>query len=179
MAIRLEKQQVYDRWINVLAVAIPLVVALLLGIRQKIDLGEWTKSLPHLNGIINSCTAVLLLVGRSYIRKGDVTAHRKVMTAAFLLGSAFLVSYVLYHMSNDSTKFGAENPMVRGIYYFLLISHITLSVVVVWFVLRAVYFAFSNQIAAHKRVVKYAYPIWLYVSITGVIVYLMISPYYS
>ncbi|GAA4447308.1 DUF420 domain-containing protein [Ravibacter arvi] len=177
--MNLEKQAVYNRWINILAVVIPLVVALLLGIRQKIDLGEWTKALPHLNGGINSLTAVLLLVGRWYIKKGNIAVHRRVMTGAFLLGSAFLVSYVLYHVSNDSTSFGSVNPFVRGIYYFLLISHIALSVVVVWFVLRAVYFAFSGQIEAHRRVVKYAYPIWLYVSITGVVVYLMISPYYS
>ncbi len=176
--MRLEKQQVYNRWINILAIAIPLVVAVLLGVRQKIYLGEWTKVLPHINGMINSVTALLLIAGRYYISRGNINMHRKAMTAAFILGSVFLVSYVLYHMSNDSTRFGAEEPLIRGIYYFLLISHIVLSVVVVWFVLRAVYFAFSNQIPAHKRVVKYAFPIWLYVSITGVVVYLMISPYY-
>lgn len=178
MQIRLEKQQIYNRWINILAIAIPLVVAVLLGVRQKVYLGEWTKILPHVNGMINSATAVLLIAGRYYISRRDINMHRRSMTAAFILGSVFLVSYVLYHMSNESTRFGAEDPLVRGVYYFLLISHIVLSVVVVWFVLRAVYFAFSNQIPAHKRVVKYAFPIWLYVSITGVIVYLMISPYY-
>lgn len=178
MQMRLEKQQVYNRWINILAIAIPLVVAVLLGVRQKIYLGEWTKMLPHLNGIINSMTAILLIAGRSYIKKGNISMHRRTMTTAFLLGSVFLASYVLYHMSNESTRFGAEDPFIRGVYYFLLVSHIVLSVVVVWFVLRAVYFAFSNQIPAHRKVVKYAFPIWLYVSITGVIVYLMISPYY-
>ncbi len=178
MQIGVDKQQAYNRWINVLAIGIPLVVALLLGIRQKIYLGEWTKTLPHLNGIINTATAVFLITGRYYIKKGNISRHRKAMTTAFILGSVFLVSYVLYHISNESTRFGAEDPFIRGAYYFLLISHIILSVVVVWFVLRAVYFAFTNQIPAHKRVVKYAYPIWLYVSITGVVVYLMISPYY-
>lgn len=172
-------QVAYNRTINVLAVAIPVVVALLLGIRQKVDLGEWTRTLPHLNGVINTCTALLLVAGRIFIKRGNLELHRKTMTAAFVLGSVFLVSYVLYHLSNDSTRFGADNQMVRGIYYFLLISHIVLSVVVVWFVLRAIYFAFTHQIPAHKRVVKYAYPIWLYVSVTGVIVYLMISPYYN
>ncbi len=100
------------------------------------------------------------------------------MTAAFVLGSLFLVSYVLYHLSNESTPFGGEG-LIRPIYYFLLISHIVLSVVVVWFVLRAVYFAYSNQIAEHKKAVKWAFPVWLYVSTTGVIVYLLISPYYQ
>lgn len=177
--MKLENRESYNRWINVLAIAVPVVVALLLGIRQKVDLGEWTRTLPHVNGLINSATALLLVVGRYYIKKGDIKMHRQVMTAAFMMGSLFLVSYVLYHISNDSTKFGSEDQMIRIIYYFLLISHIALSIVVVWFVLRAVYFAFSNQILAHKRVVKYAYPIWLYVSVTGVIVYLMIRPYYN
>ena len=96
---------------------------------------------------------------------------------AFALGSVFLVSYVLYHLTNESTPFGGEG-WIRPVYYFLLISHIVLSVVVVWFVLRAVYFALSGQILKHKQTVKYAFPIWLYVSTTGVIVYLMIKPYY-
>lgn len=178
MQIRVEKQQDYNRWINILAIAIPLVVAILLGVRQKIYLGEWTKALPHLNGIINSATALFLIAGRYYIWKGNISMHRRAMTMAFTLGSLFLVSYVLYHISNESTRFGAEDPIIRGVYYFLLVSHIVLSVVVVWFVLRAIYFAFTNQIPAHRRVVRYAYPIWLYVSITGVVVYLMISPYY-
>ncbi|MPR33796.1 DUF420 domain-containing protein [Salmonirosea aquatica] len=174
----LEKSPKYNRLINVLAVAIPLVVAVLLGIRQKVDLGEWTKILPHVNGVINTLTALLLLMGLYFIRQKNITAHRRTMTLAFVLGSLFLVSYVLYHLSNDSTAFGG-NGLIRPIYYFLLVSHIVLSVVVVWFVLRAIYFAYSNQIAEHRKAVKWAFPIWLYVSVTGVIVYLLISPYYS
>ncbi|GHB55979.1 DUF420 domain-containing protein [Persicitalea jodogahamensis] len=174
----LEKSRKYNRLINVLAVAIPLVVAVLLGLRQKVDLGSWTKILPHVNAVINSLTAILLVVGFLFIQRKNVAAHRRTMTAAFVLGSLFLVSYVLYHLSNESTAFGGEG-LIRPIYYFLLISHIVLSVVVVWFVLRAVYFAYSNQIIEHKKAVKWAFPIWLYVSITGVIVYLLISPYYQ
>lgn len=174
----LEKSRKYNRLINVLAVAIPVVVAVLLGIRQKVDLGSWTKVLPHVNAIINTLTAILLVIGLLFIQSKNIAAHRRTMTAAFVLGSLFLVSYVLYHLSNESTPFGGEG-LIRPIYYFLLISHIVLSVVVVWFVLRAVYFAYSNQIAEHKKAVRWAFPIWLYVSITGVIVYLLISPYYQ
>lgn len=166
-----------NRLINVLAVVIPLAVAVLLGIRQKVDLGNWTTYLPHINGVINSITAVLLLMGLYFIRQKNVIAHKRSMLAAFTLGSFFLVSYVLYHLTNESTAFGGEG-WVRPVYYFLLVSHIVLSVVVVWFVLRAVYFALSGQIVKHRQTVKYAFPIWLYVSITGVIVYLMIRPYY-
>jgi putative membrane protein len=177
-AIVLEKNEKYTRLINILAIAIPLVVAVLLGIREKVDLGGWTKILPHLNGVINSITSILLIVGLYFIKQGNIAAHRRVMTWAFTFGSLFLVSYVLYHLSNESTAFGGIG-VIRYVYYFLLVSHIVLSIVVVWFVLRAIYFAYSNQIDAHRRTVRWAYPIWLYVSITGVIVYLLISPYYS
>jgi putative membrane protein len=173
----IEKKPKYERIINVLAIAIPVAVAVLLGIRQKIDLGEWTKVLPHVIGVINSLTAVFLLLGYYFVRNNNLTAHRQMMTAAFLLGAVFLVCYILYHVSNESTPFGGEGA-IRPVYYFLLISHILLSIVVVWFVLRAVYFGYTNQITQHRKAVKWALPIWLYVSISGVIVYLMISPYY-
>ncbi len=173
----IEKKPKYERIINVLAIAIPVAVAVLLGIRQKIDLGEWTKVLPHVIGVINSLTAVLLLLGFYFIKNKNLTAHRQTMTAAFLLGAVFLVCYILYHVSNESTPYGGQG-FVRPVYYFLLISHILLSIVVVWFVLRAVYFGYTNQILQHRKAVKWALPIWLYVSISGVIVYLMISPYY-
>lgn len=174
----LEKGKKYNRLINVLAVAVPVAVAVLLGLPQKVDLGAWTKALPHLNAVINALTSLLLLVGFYFIKQKNIAAHRRSMTAAFVLGSVFLVSYVLYHLSNPSTSFGGTG-ILRTIYFFLLITHIVLSIVVVWFVLRAMYFAYSNQITRHKKTVRWAFPIWLYVSITGVIVYLLISPYYA
>lgn len=167
-----------NRLIQVIAIVIPVVVALLLGIRQKLDLGEWTRILPHLNAVINALTAVLLLAGRYFIAQKNVVAHKRAMLLAFGFGSFFLVSYVLYHISNESTAFGGQG-FIRPIYYFLLISHIALSIGVVWFVLNALYFALSRQIAQHRRVVRWAFPIWLYVSITGVIVYWLIQPYYG
>ncbi|WP_128545583.1 DUF420 domain-containing protein [Larkinella soli] len=176
--LQLEQSKKYDRLINTLAVAIPVAVAVLLGIRRKVDLGEWTTYLPHLNAVINSATALLLLAGLYFIRQKNITAHRTAMLSAFTLGAVFLVSYVLYHLSNESTPFGGQG-WVRPLYYFLLVSHIALSIGVVWFVLRAVYFALSGQYDRHRRVVRWAYPIWLYVSITGVIVYFMIAPYYQ
>jgi putative membrane protein len=178
VTLQIEQSKKYNRLINILAIVIPVVVALLLGIRQKVDLGAWTTYLPHINAVINSATAVLLLIGFYFIKQKNINAHRNVMLTAFTFGFLFLVSYVLYHLSNESTPFGGQGA-IRPVYYFLLISHISLSVVVVWFVLRAVYFALSGQIAKHKAVVRWAYPIWLYVSITGVIVYFMISPYYQ
>ena len=100
------------------------------------------------------------------------------MTSAFILGAVFLVTYILYHISNPSTPYGGEG-IIRYIYYFFLITHIGLSIGVVRFVLLAMHHASNKEFNAHKKVVKIAFPVWLYVSITGVIVYLMISPYYN
>lgn len=173
-----QQQKSYQTIIMALSIAIPVAVAILLNPRvPKLDLGEWTKALPYINAGINSLTAILLVAGLVFIKQQNIRMHRTVMLAAFVLGSLFLVSYVLYHLSNESTPFGGQG-LIRPVYYFLLISHIVLSVVVVRFVLLAVYFALSNQIDRHKKIVKWAYPIWLYVSITGVVVFLLISPYY-
>ncbi len=164
--------------INTLAAAIPVAVAVLLSLPFRVDLGSWTKLLPHINAVLNSLTAVLLVLGLYFIRQRNTAAHRQTMLTAFTLGSIFLVSYVLYHFTNASAKFGGEG-WIRPVYFFLLISHISLSVIVVWFVLRAVYFALTKQFVRHRETVRWAYPIWLYVSVTGVIVYALISPYYK
>lgn len=176
--VHLAEARKANRVINTLAIAIPVAVAAMLGIQLKVDLGTWTNSLPFVNAVINSLTSVLLLLGLYFIKQKNVGAHRITMLSAFTLGAIFLVTYILYHITHESTPFGGEG-WIRPVYYFLLISHIVLSIVVVWFVLRAVYFALSGQIARHKATVKWAYPIWLYVSITGVLVYFMIAPYYS
>lgn len=176
--VQIAEERKANRIINTLSIVIPVAVAVMLGIRQKFDFGGWTDYLPHLNALLNSITALLLLVGLYFIKQKNVVAHRVTMLSAFTLGSIFLVSYILYHITHESTAFGGQG-WVRPVYYFLLISHIVLSIVVVWFVLRAVYFAVSGQIARHKATVKWAYPIWLYVSITGVVVYSMIAPYYQ
>jgi len=163
---------------NILSIAIPLVVALLLGIPTKIDLGSWTKQLPHLIGAINVVTSSVLVIGWLAIRSGNVGLHRSAMLTAFGLGAGFLVCYVLYHLTNPSTKFGGEGA-IRGVYYFVLLSHILLSLVVLPLVLRALWYALLGRFDLHRHVAKLAYPIWLYVSVTGVIAYWMISPYYQ
>lgn len=176
--IILEKSTKNENLVKILSIVIPVAVALLIGIRTKIDLGAWTKSLPHVIGLLNTTTSITLILGLVAIKNKNIARHRQMMGLSFLQGALFLVLYILYHISNQSTPFGGEG-ILRPIYYFLLVSHIVLSIGVVWFVLRAVYFALSGQIAEHKRIVKWTFPLWLYVSITGVIVYLMISPYYN
>jgi putative membrane protein len=176
--IILEKSTKNENLVKILSIVIPVAVALLIGIRTKIDLGAWTKTLPHVIGLLNTTTSITLILGLVAIKNKNIARHRKMMGLSFIQGALFLVLYILYHISNQSTPFGGEG-ILRPIYYFLLVSHIVLSIGVVWFVLRAVYFALSGQIAEHKRIVKWTFPLWLYVSITGVIVYLMISPYYN
>lgn len=173
-----EASRKYDNLIKVLSFAIPVVVALLFGIRQKVDLGTWTKILPHLNGLLNSLTAVFLALGFLAIKTSKPALHKRMMTIAFSLGSLFLVSYVLYHFTNQNTSFGGEGA-VKIVYYVLLISHVVLAGVVVPFVLYALYYAWTGQFVKHVKVVKWTFPIWMYVSVTGVFVYLMISPYYK
>ncbi len=164
--------------INLLSIAIPLVVAILLGIRTKVELGAWTSVLPHAIGGINTLTSILLVLGMIFLKAGKIQWHRYAMTTAFILGGLFLVCYVTYHLSNPSTAYGGTG-FYKSLYYFILISHIVLSMVVLPLVLRAFYFAITDQFARHMRVAKFAFPIWLYVSVTGVLVYLMISPYYQ
>jgi putative membrane protein len=171
-------QKNYQKLVNVLSIAIPIAVALLIGIPQKFNLGSWTRILPHVIGVVNTLTAFALIVGLIAIKGRHVALHRRSMLVAFGLGSLFLVLYILYHISNPSTPFGGTG-WIRPLYYFLLISHISLSIGVVRFVLLALYYALSKQFERHKKVTRWAYPIWLYVSVTGVVVYLMISPYYQ
>ncbi len=163
--------------VNVISILIPVVVAILLGIRQKIDLGIWTKTLPHIIGAINTLTSLSLIIGFVLIKKKNIESHRKIMTVAFGLGALFLVCYVLYHVSNESTIFGGQG-LIRYVYYFVLISHIALSLIVLPLVLRAYYYAWTGNYKMHQKLAVFAFPIWLYVSVTGVIAYLMIKPYY-
>jgi len=177
-SIIIEKNNKNERLVNALSIVIPIAVAFLIGIRTKIDLGAWTKILPHVIGFLNTTTTLTLIAGFIFIRNKNIEMHRRMMTLSFIQGAFFLVLYILYHVSNASTSYGGEG-IFKSIYYVLLVSHIALSVGVVWFVLRAVYYALSGQITKHKRIVKWTFPLWLYVSVTGVVVYLMISPYYK
>ncbi|MDQ6787126.1 MAG: DUF420 domain-containing protein [Acidobacteriota bacterium] len=160
-------------FINAVSVIVPLVVAILLGLPNKLELGAWTKTLPHVIGLINSLTTVVLILGFIFIKLKKIDFHRITMTFSFALGGLFLVCYVLYHLTNPANRFAGEG-IVRYFYFFVLITHVGLSIVVLPFVLRAMFYAVTGQFALHKKLVKFAYPVWLYVSATGVIVYLML-----
>lgn len=181
----------YLRIIYAVSVLIPVVVAFLILFPGKLPVGDWVKILPGVHAAINSITTLLLLAALVSIKKGKVTLHRTFMFSALFMGVLFLISYIIYHSSVDSVKFGdldhngivtdlerADAGSIRTIYLLILASHIFLSIFVVPFVLFAFYFALTSQLEKHKRLVRITFPIWLYVSITGVVVYIMIKPYY-
>ncbi|GAA4800097.1 DUF420 domain-containing protein [Litoribaculum gwangyangense] len=165
----------YNKLIVALSIVIPIVVAVLFGV--KIDL-ELPVFLPPIYATINAITALVLILAVFQIKKGNRKAHERLMKLAILLSVLFLVMYVLYHMTSVSTKFGGEGP-IKYLYYFILLSHILLSIAVIPFVLITYVRAITNNIEKHKKIAKITFPLWLYVAITGVIVYIMISPYYS
>ena len=178
--------------IGVLSAAIPLVVAFLLFMPQTGKLGDFdVRILPHVNGVLNSATAFALIAGFFSVKNKNINLHRAFMLLAFTLSSVFLVSYVLYHFQSEQLFFGDTNndkilndveklavSGTRPIYLFVLLTHIVLSVAVVPLVLLSLYFAFTGQIERHKKTVKWTFPVWLYVAVSGVTVYLMMTPYY-
>ena len=163
--------------IGLISVLVPALVAFLILLPGKsLDKG-WFSILPALNATINSFTSISLLLGYYFIKRGKVRQHKMMMIASFILGVIFLISYIIYHSNAPSTSFGGSG-LIKYVYYLVLISHVLLAIAVVPFVLFALYYALNNNIDRHKKVVKIAWPVWLFVSISGVLVYLMISPYY-
>jgi putative membrane protein len=134
--------------------------------------------LPPIYATINGITAVVLVAAVLAIKKGNRKVHERLMTFAIALSLAFLVMYVAYHMTSDSTKFGGEG-WIRFVYFFILISHILLSIAVIPLVLFTYVRALAAKFDQHKKLAKITFPIWLYVAVTGVVVYLMIAPYYT
>ncbi|MFD2908987.1 DUF420 domain-containing protein [Flavobacterium ardleyense] len=169
----------YNKLIIALSIVIPGVVALLFGVNLR-KLGfdvEPLSFLPPIYASINGLTALLLIIAVVAIKNGKRTLHENLMKTAIACSIAFLGMYVAYHMTSDSTKFGGEGT-IKYVYYFILITHIILSIIIIPLVLTTYVKAWSKQFDKHKKFAKITFPIWLYVAITGVVVYLMISPYY-
>lgn len=170
-----EQKEPYKKLITVISVAIPLVVALLF--RVKID-GYDFSYLPPIYATINGITAVLLVIAVVAIKNKKRVLHERIMKLCIALSAAFLVMYVLYHMTSEATTYGGEGA-IRYVYYVILISHIVLSVAIVPLVLFTFSRALAGNFDKHRSLARYTFPLWLYVAVTGVIVYLMISPYYQ
>lgn len=173
------EEKKYRRFITIVSIVIPVAVALLFKINLK-SLGfnvEPLTFLPPIYATINGLTAVLLVASVVAIKKGNKKLHEQLNTAAIICSALFLVLYVAYHMTSDSTKFGGEG-LVKYIYLFILLTHIVLSIVIIPFVLITFMRARLGKFPEHKKIAKITFPLWLYVAVSGVIVYLMIAPYY-
>src|SRR5690606_312061 len=170
-----EQQEIrFRKIIIILSVILPVAVAALFGIR--ID-GVDTSFLPPIYASINGLTAILLIIAVVAIKNGNRKLHEGLVKTAMACSIAFLLMYVTYHMTSDSTEYGSYG-FDKYIYYFILITHICLSVVVIPFVLFTYMRAWLGKFEEHKKLARIAFPLWLYVAITGVVVYVMISPYY-
>jgi putative membrane protein len=161
--------------IIILSVVIPIVVAILFGYRIP-NVDSFTF-LPPIYATINGFTAVFLVSAVLAIKRGNRKLHERLNTTAIIFSLLFLVMYVAYHMTSDSTSFQGEG-IIKYVYYFILISHILLSIATIPLVLVTYMHAKLENFEKHKKIAKITFPIWLYVAVTGVIVYLMISPYY-
>lgn len=164
----------------VLAVSIVVfaLVVILFNIPKAETIPGFVKYLPGLNATINGTCSLLLIISLYQIKRRNIQAHKRLNIATFLLSTLFLLSYVTFHSFGIETKFPADNP-VRPFYLFILLTHILLAAVVLPLVLWSFYLGFKNDVVKHRRLTRWSFPIWLYVTLTGVIVYLMISPYYS
>jgi putative membrane protein len=172
-------EQKFNKYIIAISIAIPVVVAILFSVKLK-DFGinvEPLSFLPPIYATFNGITAVVLVAAVLAIKKGKIQLHQRLMTLAIALSVVFLLMYVAYHMTSDSTKYGGEG-IIKVVYFVILITHILLSVAIIPLVLITYVRALSEKFDSHKKIAKITFPIWLYVAVTGVIVYLMISPYY-
>ena len=169
------QEKKYNKWIIVLSIIIPLVVAVMFGI--KISNVEPLSFLPPIYASINGLTALILLTSLWAIKNNKRTLHERLMKTAIICSALFLVMYVAYHMTSDSTKFGGEGT-IKYVYYFILLTHILLSIAVIPFVLITYVRAITKNFERHKKIARITFPLWLYVAISGVVVYIMISPYY-
>ena len=170
-----EKVKKYTPWVWILSITIPLVVAILFLI--KIPNVKPLTFLPPIYAFINAITAIFLSIAYIAIKRKKIILHERLMKISIVLSVIFLVMYVAYHMTSDPTPYGGEG-IIRSVYYFILISHVLLSIGIIPLVLVTYVRAISKLFADHKKIARYTFPIWMYIAVTGVIVYLMISPYY-
>ena len=176
--------KISDKLFFRIAMVVSIVVFVLVVLLNKrvlnppLEFPDFIYRLPLLHAIINGTCAVLLILSIRAIKAKNMARHKALNLAAFGLSSVFLISYVAYHFFVPETTFGGDGPL-RYIYYFILITHIILAAVVLPLILLSFWYALNEKIDKHRKIVRFTFPIWLYVAVTGVVVYLMISPYYS
>ncbi len=157
---------------------VPVLVLILMYLPERYNfLGIEMGNFPLFHAILNFCTAFLLVLGYYFMKNKELVKHRNTMIAAFFLSAVFLVSYVISKISNEPVPYGGEG-FLRPVYFFILISHILLSAIIVPLVLFTMYRGLTGEVAKHKKIARYTFPVWLYVAVTGVLVYLFMAPYY-
>jgi len=167
-----------------IAMVISIVVFVLVVLLNKrvlnppLEFPQFIYKLPLLHAIINGTCAALLILSLKAIKSKDIARHKALNLTAFGLSALFLISYVVYHFFVPETTYGGDG-MMRYIYYFILITHIILAAIVLPLILLSFWYALNDKITKHRKIVRFTFPVWLYVAITGVLVYLMISPYYT
>ncbi len=175
-----DNEKLIFRLVSAISVFVFLVVIILnrkiIPVPQPVP--AWIYHLPALNAILNGTCSILLLFSLYFIRTGKIEIHKRLNLTTFALSSIFLVSYIIYHFAAKSTSYPAGSPF-RVVYLLILIPHIMLAGLVLPLILLAFYYGLRMEIVKHKKLTRFTYPIWLFVTVTGVIVYLMISPYYT
>jgi putative membrane protein len=161
-----------------LSVVVPIVVIILMNLPTRYNLlGLDVGTFPFFHAVINGLTAILLFLGYRFIKQKKRVEHRTVMITAFGLSSLFLVSYVISKLSIDPVPYGGEG-LIRYLYFFILITHIALSGIIIPLVLFTIYRGLTGEYDKHKKISRWTFPIWMYVAVTGVLVYLFMLPYY-
>lgn len=174
-----QNQNFWTRLIVIISVVVPVLVTILFYVSPpNFSVGFNLKILPKLHACINFSVSVLLLLSFYYIKNKNIKAHKTCNLIALILSAFFLVSYVTYHTLTEPTKYGGEGAL-KYIYYFLLLTHIVLAAVILPLILFTFLRALAGNFPKHKKLARYTFPLWLYVSVTGVLVYLLISPYYN
>jgi putative membrane protein len=171
-----QKHQKLNTLITIISIALPLVVAVLFGIKLELKLPFSVYLLPKINAILNGSSALILIAALVAVKNKNIKLHSKLIYFAMILSLAFLLIYVFYHLISDSTPYRGEYGVI---YYPLLLSHIALAALQAPLVLYSFLYGLTGQIERHKKLVKYSYPVWLFVCVSGVVCYLMISPYYQ
>lgn len=171
-------ERFYTILIIVISILVPAIVAVLFYVSvPSFETDFDIRFFPKFHASLNALTTILLLTGFYFIKTGNMKRHRLCMLTSIGLSIVFLVSYVFYHSISEPTTYGGEG-WLKSVYYFILITHIILAAGVLPFILFTLFRALNNQFDKHKKIARWTLPIWLYVTITGVLVYVLIAPYY-
>lgn len=159
-----------------LSIAVAAFLVWLIYFKGKVAAPDWVGSLPAANAVFNSLSAICLTLGYMNIRRGRRLVHMRFMVSATVFSALFLLSYITYHYFHGDTKFPGHG-WIRPVYFFILISHIGLSMAALPLIFATLWYALRNQFRFHRGVARWTFPIWLYVSVTGVVVYLLLQAY--